>query len=67
MLSIDTIYTVLSQKFSGLKVDLHPTSMGHLSGPAPLELGAGSTGVSPCELWPFRLKGLQVLGTQGFL
>lgn len=29
MLSIDTVYTVLSQKFSG-PVDLHPTSMGHL-------------------------------------
>lgn len=39
MLSIDTVYTVLSQKFSGLKVDLHPTSMGRLSRASPSGVG----------------------------
>ena len=39
MLSIDTVYTALSQESSGLKVDLHPTSMGRLSRASPSGVG----------------------------
>lgn len=34
-----TVYTALSQEFSGVKVDLHPTSMRHLSRAGPSAVG----------------------------